>query len=479
MNYALLSLSLPFAAALLLGLLQGLRPLPRAAGLLVLIATVLSLGAAALALQSTTGGEARQLLTLGGWPSTLAIRLLLTPLKALILVFFALVHLLVGLYALCCRPPLAEAYWPLSAFLHAALVALILSADLFNVYVALEFLSLAAVALVGLSGPRAYTPALIYLLLSLGASLCYLMGVAILYGRYGVLDMFVLSDSIRDESSTRIALLLMTAGLMLKGALWPLHMWLPQAHTHAPTPVSALLSGLVVKGPLFVLWELWSNVAPAELGRDIGLLFALGGAIALVVGGWSAWRAPFIKMLVAYSTVAQLGYAMMGLGLLLFLRDGRYNVALWLFVLAHGLAKVSMFLAAGDLQESLGSRRVTALRGATQTSPLSMTAFAVAGTSLIGLPPTGGFLAKWVLLEPMFTEPRHWPWAFGVFLGTFVSAAYVFRAVGLGFSRAPGSRRIRHTDRSAQWFALLPALLVWAMALIGEDLIRWLSGVTL
>lgn len=476
MNYALLSLSLPFLSALLLMLFQGW--LRRQAGWWVLAATTASLIAAGFALDTTTTSGADQFLNIGGWESPLAIRFHLSPLKALLLGFVALLHLLVGMYALRCYPPTEESYWPLSALLHAAFAALILSADLFNIYVTLEFLSLTAVALVTLSGPKAYGPAMNYLLLSLAASLCYLMGVAVLYGRYGVLDLVLLGDMAQADTSTRVALLLLTAGLMLKGALWPLHVWLPAAHTHAPSPVSALLSGLVVKGPLFILWQLWANVAPVELGREVGPLFALAGVIALASGGWSALRASYIKTLVAYSTVAQLGYALMCLGLLLFWQQPRYHVALWLFVLAHGLAKVSMFLAAGEMQTALNSKRVVALKGATQTVPISMAAFAIAGTSLIGLPPTGGFLAKWVLLETLFTEPRQWPWAFGVVLGTVVSAAYVFRAVGLGFYQAPQNRPAHPLNRSAQWLALLPALLVWGMALIGEDLIRWLSGVT-
>lgn len=475
MNHALASLAIPFTAALLALLSQRRSDIAPA---LVVLSTLASLVFAGMALETRALDGSISYLNLGGWDSPLAIRFRLTPLKALLLSFVALIHLLVGLYAWRAKPRISVDYWPLSALLHTSLAALILSADIFNIYVTLELLSLSAVALVCLSGPKAYTPALHYLLLSLGASLCYLMGVALIYGQYGVLDMAVLAGMLEADHNTRFALLLMSAGLMLKGALWPLHLWLPEAHTYAPTPVSALLSGLVVKGPLFILWQLWNNLAPESLAREMGPLFAAGGVIALVSGGWSAFRAPFIKTLVAYSTVAQLGYALMGLGLLLFLQQRIYAVALWLFVLAHGLAKVSMFLSAGEMQTVLGSKRVTAMRGATQTVPITMSAFAIAGISLIGMPPTGGFLAKWTLLEPLFTQANHWPWASGVLLGTFVSAAYVFRAIAFGFYQAPMNREPRHFDRVAQWLALLPALLVGLMAFAGEDLIAWLAGVT-
>ncbi|MCQ4325105.1 NADH-quinone oxidoreductase subunit J [Stutzerimonas stutzeri] len=471
MSAALLSLWLPLAGALLLVLLR-----PRHAGRWVIALNLASLLAAAVALQLAME-QGMQQLYIGGWERGLAIRFQLSPLAALLLVFSAGLHLLVALYA--ARIPHAaggQDYWPLSCLLQAALAALWLSADLFNLYVTLELLGLAAVALVALAGRRAWRPALNYLLLSLAASLAYLLGVALFYGRYGLLDIALLAQLAVADAPTRLALLLMSLGLMLKAALWPLHLWLPPAHAAAPTAVSALLSALVVKGPLFILWLLWSEVAPAPLGRDAGALFGAAGVLALLAGGWSALRAPRLKSLVAYSTVAQLGYALLALGLLLRLEEPRLHAALWLFVLTHGLAKVSMFLAAGELQTILGSTRVQGMKGASQNVPVALTAFAVAGGSLIGLPPSGGFLAKWLLLQPLFERPQHWPWVLAVLLGTLMSAAYVFRVLAHGFDRVRPNPPSIHPDRLAQWLALLPGLLVWSLALISEPLLLWLGG---
>lgn len=468
MSAALLSLLVPLFTALLLLLLR-LR-----AGGLVIGANALSLGLAVMAL-STVVSTGTQQLNLGGWDVPLGIRFELGPLTASLLVFTALVHLLVAVYAERSRHSQTRDtdFWPLSCLLHTSLAALWLSRDLFNWYVTLELLGLVAVAMVILSGPKSHAPALRYLLLSLAASLCYLLGVALIYGQYGVLDIRLLADMMTDDRVTRLALLLLTLGLMLKAALWPLHQWLPAAHASAPTAVSALLSALVVKGPLFILWMLWDNIAPVELARQAGVFFAIAGIAALISGGWAALRTPWIKVLVAYSTVAQLGYALLALGLLLHWQDPTLSTALWLFVIAHGLAKVSMFLAAGEMQATLGSRKVSALKGASQTMPIAMFAFAVAGGSLVGLPPSGGFVAKWVLLQPLFTQPSHWPWALGVLLGTLASAAYVFRVVAIAFDRADPNRPDYDPDTSAQWLAMLPALVVWAMALMGEPVIRW------
>lgn len=472
MNWALASLFLSLAGGLLAMLA---RPLARG---IVLATTSLALGGAVGALLAVQRhGEV--LLAVGGWPAPLGIRFLLTPLSALLLVFGSALCWLVMLYAL--RRPRATGgadFWALCSLLQAGLAGLWLSLDLFNLYVLLEWLGLCAVALVALAGPRALRPALDYLLLSLCGSLVYLLGVAVVYGEYGVLDVLVLQASFADSPASRLALCLMSLGLMVKAALWPLHLWLPAAHAGAPSAVSALLSALVVKAPLYLLWLLWTQLAPVDLARQVGPAFAVAGLLALLGGGWSALRTPRLKALVAYSTVAQLGYALLALGLLLRSGQSGLQAALWLFVLAHGLAKVSMFLAAGELQEGFGSRRVAALRGASQRMPLALFAFVLAGASLVGLPPSGGFLAKWLLLQPLFADPALRPWVLAVLLGTLASAGYVFRVVALGFDRA-GERPLRvASDLPAQWLALLPALLAWGLALAGQPLLVWLSGVT-
>lgn len=473
MNAALISLLTPFLTGLALVLTRSRN------SAWVLLASAISLWAAISALQHVLGGG-NAVLHIGGWNAPLAIRFRLTPISGLLLVFSALIHLLVAVYAAGSRNSQTRNtdYWPLSCLLHASLGALWLSTDLFNWYITLELLGLTSVALIAMAGPKAHAPALRYLLLSLAASLSYLLGVALMYGRYGVLDLHALSELTVADSTTHTALVLMTIGLMLKAALWPLHMWLPDAHASAPTSVSALLSALVVKGPLFILWMIWTLLAPEDLATEAGRLMAMAGVLALISGGWAAFRSPHLKVLVAYSTVAQMGYALLALGLLLYWQKPDLHVALWMFVLAHGLAKVSLFLAAGEMQATLGSRRVATLRGTTQTMPVAMFAFAVAGGSLIGLPPSGGFLAKWVLLQPLFLEPTHWPWALGVLIGTLMSAAYVFRVVALAFDRAPPKPPNFNPDLFAQWLALLPALVVWSMAFVSQRLIIWMTGVT-
>lgn len=463
-------LVLPLLSALLMLLWPRIAPI-----LALLSAAACTLLALQLLLQVSEQGT--QFWLLGGWPEGLAISWQADRLSTLLILLTTVLQLLVRLYAFATRQRdhLATGFWPLSSLLQLSLTALWLSRDLFNLYVCLELLGLVAVALVSLAGDKAIKPALNYLLLSLFGSLCYLLGVVLLYGAYGRLDIAGLASQWQADWLSNSALLLMSLGLMLKAALWPLHGWLPGAHGAAPAPVSALLSALVVKGPLFILCLLWLQLASAGQALAMAPLFAGAGLAALLFGGWSALRTPFAKTLVAYSTVAQLGYALLALGLLLQLNEPLFFAALWLFVLAHALAKAACFLAIGEMSATLGGKRLIILKGASQTMPLAMFAFAVAGGSLIGLPPSGGFLAKWAMLQGLWLHDGQYFWVFAIVLATLLSAAYVFRAVALAFDRADPVAPDFAPQLLPQWLALLPALAVWAMALFSEPLLLMLQ----
>ena len=170
--------------------------------------------------------------------------------------------------------------------------------DLFTLYIALELLTFAAVPLVCLEG-RAETvqAALRYLLFALLGSVLYLLGTALLYGLYGTLDIVLLSRRVHAEPAALIAVALMTAGLLAKTALFPLHLWLPPAHAGAPAPASAILSGLVVKGSFFILLRLWFNVPPGVPSFAAMQLLATLGAGAILFGNIVALRQERLKLL--------------------------------------------------------------------------------------------------------------------------------------------------------------------------------------
>jgi formate hydrogenlyase subunit 3/multisubunit Na+/H+ antiporter MnhD subunit len=334
----------------------------------------------------------------------------------------------------------AASFWPAWLLLWAGLNALFLAGDIFNLYVTLELVALTAVSLVALGGgAAALAGAMCYLFVGVVGAICYLVGVELLYATYGTLDIAGLARVARREAATTGALALMTVGLLLKTALFPLHFWLPRAHASAPAPCSALLSALVVKASFVVLLRLWgSALAPAVTPAAAWLLGALGvGAIAW--GSVMALRVERLKLLVAYSTVAQLGYLFLAVPLALAPGVGaRAWVAATYFAVAHALAKAGMFLAAGSLARLTSGDRIAGLRGLGAALPVATMAFALSGVSLMGLPPTGGFVAKWLLLEAALAAGLWW-WGLVIAAGGLLTAGYVFRVLRRAFDE-PGAR---------------------------------------
>jgi multicomponent Na+:H+ antiporter subunit D len=383
---------------------------------------------------------------IGDWSPPLGIALRADGFSAVMLVTSALVMSAAAIFARAnfatpeglteARAPLA--YWTLLQALSAALNIVFLGGDLFNLYVALELLTFAAVPLVCLDG-RAETlrAALRYLLFALFGSMFYLLSVVLLYGAYGTLDILLLAARIRPEPAVFVAAGLMTAGLLAKTALFPLHLWLPPAHANAPAAASAILSALVVKASFFLIVRLWFNVLPAPpYAAAMAILAALGSA-AILFGSALALLQPRLKLLIAYSTVAQIGY----LFLMFPLARGAHpwSADAWsgglMQLLSHAFAKAAMFLSAGLIAERLGHDRIRDFGGLGAAMPMPVFALGLGGLSLMGLPPSGGFAAKWLLLKAS-VEAGQWYWALVILAGGLLAGGYVYRVLAPAFSSA-------------------------------------------
>ena len=421
-----------------------------------------------LAIFASMGGLGWQLLELGaqryavgGWGAPLGIDLYADGLSLLMLAVTVFVGLGVSTYASGYFDQLkARHFWPLWMFLWAALNALFLSADIFNLYVTLELVGLAAVALVALAGSaNALAGAMRYLLVSLLGSLAYLLGVALLYHSFGSVDIDILSQRMEATPAAWAAVGLMSAGLLLKTALFPLHFWLPPAHASAPAPVSALLSALVVKASFYILLRLWLEVFPVT-GTYLGQLLGLLGAAAVLWGGIQALRQTRLKLLIAYSTVAQLGYLFLAfpLGTSIAWKGALY------MLLSHAVAKAAMFMAAGNILLFSGHDRIADLDRVAQRLPLTLTAFSLAGVSIMGLPPSGGFIAKWLLLEAAMRSGQWW-WAGILILGGLLAAAYVFKVIGYAFISAKITHEPGVVPARMEWAALVLAIMAILLGL--------------
>lgn len=433
---------MPAASALLivLPLLAGVGALllpPRLARP-VALATAAGLTGllAALTRQVIADGPFRY--SLGGWEPPLGISLYVDGLALVMLWLTLTVGATVTVYSIPYYHRHAEQgryFWVLWSLLWAGLNGLFMAADLFNLYVLLELITLAAVPLVTLgTGRAAARAALRYLIVALAGSLFYLLGVALAYGATGMLDLYQLTGVVDAAPEWVLVAALMTIGLLAKGAAFPLHVWLPEAHANAPTPASAVLSALVVKAAFYILLRLWFWPFDALITPQAAHLLGGLGLAAILYGSVRALRQVRLKMVVAYSTVAQLGYL-----LLIFPLAGALA---WQGVvyhgIAHGLAKSAMFLAAGNVLHVLGHDRIQSMPHYPPVLAVSVFAFGLAGVSLMGLPPSGGFVAKWLLVQAAIEQGLWW-WAAGIILGGLLAAGYVARAA------------YRWFDNSRQW----------------------------
>jgi formate hydrogenlyase subunit 3/multisubunit Na+/H+ antiporter MnhD subunit len=428
------------------------------------------LAASGLALRVLREGPQHH--ALGGWGAPLGIELYADGLTALMLLMTAAIALGVALYgrAYFKDDGRATGFWPLTGFLIGAMNALYLSADLFNLYVTLELLGLAAVGLVALSrGAAPLAAALRYLLAALLGSLLYLLGVALLYGAHGTLALAQLNGLLEPGPLAWLVIALMTLGLAIKTALFPLHFWLPPAHGGAPAPVSALLSALVIKASFYLLLRLWFELFAPALTVAAAQFLGLLGAGAILWGSWLALQQRELKMLVAYSTVAQIGYLFLVFPLATQAAgaEAAWNGGVY-HALSHAFAKAAMFLVAGAMLYAAGHGEIRRLGGIGQQMPLALFTFALAAVSLMGLPPSGGFVAKWLLLEAALASGQWW-WILVMMIGGLLSAAYLFRVLGQAFLPTPQACRFRKP----------PVMLVgsaFLLSLVALGLGLWANG---
>ncbi len=370
---------------------------------------------------------------------------------------------------------LVPAFWPLWLILWAALNALFLSGDLFNIYVTLEMVTLSAVALIGLAGrERALVAAMRYLIAAMTGSLLYLLGVGLMYAAYGTLAWDRLGGLVQADGPTLCAASLMTAGLLVKTALFPLHYWLPDAHANAPAPVSGVLSGLVLKGSFFIILRLWLYIFFPLLPIRAGQLLCGLGMAAILWGSCQAIRQQRVKQMIAYSTVAQIGYLFLIFGIW----DGWETGLAWrgtgYFMLSHACAKAAAFMVAGSLMYAVGTDRLEDWAGIGRREPVLVFAFGLAGVSLMGLPPSGGFIAKWLLLNAAVAG-GHWMPALVMIVGGLLAAVYVFRVIAVSFSDQESSQSIVPVPLALRWPPLLLALTMIVFGVLTTQPIRLLE----
>ncbi|MDY0339716.1 MAG: monovalent cation/H+ antiporter subunit D family protein [Coriobacteriia bacterium] len=356
-------------------------------------------------------------------------------------------------------------YYTLLLLNLTGMLGFIVTGDLFNLYVFTEILSLSAYALVAISGEKtAEMAAFKYLVMGAVSSLSILFGVGLLYALTGSLNMADVTSRLAGTAHAPLvmAFAALTLGFMVKAALFPLHIWLPDAHAIAPSPVSAVLSGLVVKigilGMLRVYQMAYGSGAIDLSGLNLTLTWL--GAISIVMGAFFAVFQDDIKMMLAYSTISNIGYIVMGLGL-----ASSYSlIGASVHVFNHALIKATLFLGAGALIHQTGQRTLTGLAGIGRSMPFTTAAISIGAISIVGIPPTAGFLCKWYIAlgaleagEPIF--------AVALVFGALLIFIYYIRMVNAFYFRKPqdaGAPAVHEAPLTM----LVPVLILAALCLI-------------
>jgi multicomponent Na+:H+ antiporter subunit D len=318
-------------------------------------------------------------------------------------------------------------YYTIVLVLVFAMLVLIYTNDLFNAYVFMAIVAITATALVSIKQKKEnFMASFRYLLLSEIGSLAYLLGVAMLYLLTGALNMNAVHDLLQPIAVTQAmtiyaATAFIMIGLSIKAAVFPLHVWLPDAHASAPSASSAMLSAIVIKIYLIVMIKyLYVVLGPTivtQLSLDRYLLVV--GVVAMLMGSIFALGQKDVKRILAYSTVAQVGYIIIGLGLMT--PFGLF--AAMFHMTSHALMKSALFLSSGVFIHFKKRRRVHQFQGLGYLAPLSMVVFGVASLGMIGIPLTSGFVGKFQLSLGAVASGESWIVVF-VLISSFLNAMY-------------------------------------------------------
>ena len=348
---------------------------------------------------------------IGKWSIPLGINLVLDGLSSLLLLAINVVASAAMLFSTKYMEQYTAKSKYLSLFLLmvAGMNGVVLSGDIFNLFVFLEIASIASYALVGFGCEHEELEASFkYMVLGSIASALILFAIALIYGNTGTLNMAYISRSIQNtgiNAGLAFALSMFMAGFGLKAALVPFHAWLPDAHPSAPAPISAMLSGVLIKAlGVYSLARIIFNVFGVSI--TVGWVLVTLGVLSMVIGVFLAVGQWDFKRLLAYHSISQMGYVILGLGIgaLILARNGRIEWAAMavlggLFHLVnHAVFKSLLFLTSGSVEMSAGTRQLKEMGGLGERLPFTRATCTVASASIAGIPPFNGFWSKMILV---------------------------------------------------------------------------------
>ena len=380
----------------------------------------------------------------GDWPWPLAIEYLIDPLNSFVLVIVALIAavvLVIGPGEAAKQIPPGREYLFYSAFLlcFTGLLGVVITGDAFNIFVFLEIASLATYVLISLGkSRRAVMAAYSYLIVGTIGATFLLIGIGLLYQMTGTLNIHDLAQRLDEVGQSRtilVAFAFVTVGISIKLALFPLHQWLPNAYTYAPPVASAFLAATATKVAFYLLLRFTFTIFDASLVFEVlhlEIVLMPLALMAMFVGATAAIYQTDLKRLLAYSSIAQIGYMTLGMSL----NSAAGATAGVVHLFNHALMKGGLFLAVACIVHQMGTSRIRDLAGLGRRMPWTSAALVIGGLSLIGVPGTVGFVSKWYLVLAAL-EQGMLPVVALILLSSLLAVIYVWRLIEVVYFREP------------------------------------------
>ncbi len=412
---------------------------------------------------------------IGSWPPPWGIEYRVDALNAFVLVLVSFVGAVVMPYAkvsIAAELPEEQEYlfYAMYCLCLTGLLGITITGDIFNLFVFLEISSLSSYVLIALGRRRqALQAAYQYLVMGTIGATFYVIGIGLLYLMTGTLNMADMAVRLAQVTEVRpliAALAFITVGVGLKLALFPMHQWLPDAYTFAPSVVTAFLAATATKVAVYVLIRFYFTVfaaTPLTTAVPVNEVLMALSVIAIVSMSLVALYQEDLKRMLAYSSVAQIGYIMLGVSL----SNPSGLTAAVAHLFNHGITKGALFLLVGILALRCGATRLADLSGIASRMPLAAFGVVLAGLSLIGVPGTAGFITKWYLVRASL-ERGSWWLAAVVVASSLIAVGYVWRFVEAAYLSEPGPKAPR-AGEAPLWMTVPAGLLVVACIYFGLE----------
>jgi len=372
---------------------------------------------------------------LGGWPAPFGISLQVDGLSFFFAVLVMLVGLLILIYSLGIYL-YARRFYSLLMIALSSILGIILTRDIFNLYVFFEMLAVASYVLITYKHkPRTIIASFKYLVMTEATWVFFLLSIAILYSLTGSLNMDVIAVQIpgiyqANPQIVYVVFSLMMISFGIKCGMFPLHTWIPEAHSQAPTPVSGLLSGLILKVGLYAMLRIFYLFFGATLlTHGVGNVIIFFGIVSLIFASAMALVQIEIKRMLAYSSISQIGFILIGVGLgtQLGLQGALFHI------FNHALIKTGLFFCAGIIISQTGFWKIHQMKGVWQQMPGLTITFCLLSLAAIGIPPLNGFVSKLFVIQAVLLK-HNYLIIFCLFLGILLTAACYFRVIQMFFS---------------------------------------------